>query len=176
MTHLRMTALPTVMVCEQACRDGGQHQLLILLDSFHWFQRWEDAMALPKDHELSSLFFSQIRDVVLRPDVAHYKEEKDRLTKLLRRVPQHYQILSGVRRVIPQVGVTHAAVHTAPGNIAFYLFDLVVMVVVCFHDSLQNLHRPSSRSFACGRIGIFGSSWQGQLMRPAWRVLKEVRP
>lgn len=89
----------------QACAKGLQPSVSVNLDPFHWFDRWDEVIVLPKTSGLVILFFSQLRDVVFRPDGEEYRNHKEQLQKNLGRAPSHNQILIGIRRVIPQVSI-----------------------------------------------------------------------
>jgi hypothetical protein len=95
-------------VVPQALNKSG-HRVFIRLDPYHWFDRWNDALALDKNHELVLLFYSQMRDVVFHVDMEDYRTERERLTKLrtkdggLSVRVRHAEILRGCRRVIRPV-------------------------------------------------------------------------
>jgi hypothetical protein len=94
----------------QALARSG-HQVLALLDPYHWFCRWDDGLALDKNNELVLLFYSQMRDVIFHVDMNDYRAKRERLIKLRTkdgkppaRVP-HREIVRGCRRVIRPVSV-----------------------------------------------------------------------
>lgn len=87
----------------QACEEGGQCDVLVKLDPFHWVKRWDGAIALSGDHELVKRFYFELRDIVFRPDATDYAREKARLQEVLGTKPTHSQILQGTRRIVPRV-------------------------------------------------------------------------
>lgn len=48
----------------------------ILLDPFHWFDRWDQAISLSADHPLCSIFHGHLRDALLVPDPTDYAREQ----------------------------------------------------------------------------------------------------
>lgn len=100
-----MQALPICIHAwpPQALKKAGHLDVVIKLDPFHWFQRWDECFAVPEDHILRLTFTAQLRDAVFVADVSDYRQERDRLQRQSGEKPSHHSILGSIRRIIPQV-------------------------------------------------------------------------
>ena len=72
----------------------------ILLDLYHWFERWDDCVAVKTGTVLSNMFCSHIRDAVLTPILEEYDNAKAALQRKNGKVPKHAEILPYCSRVV----------------------------------------------------------------------------
>ena len=72
----------------------------ILLDLYHWFERWDDCVAVKTGTVLSNMFCSHIRDAVLTPILEEYDNAKAALQRKNGKVPKHAEILRYCSRVV----------------------------------------------------------------------------
>ena len=72
----------------------------ILLDLYHWFERWDDCVAVKTGTVLSNMFCSHIRDAVLTPILEEYDDAKAALQRKNGKVPKHAEILRYCSRVV----------------------------------------------------------------------------
>ena len=73
----------------------------VLLDLYHWFDRWDEAIGMPNGDVRRCVFRAELKDACLVPDARDYRETKTRLTRQRGSKPSHREILTFCRRSIP---------------------------------------------------------------------------
>ena len=91
----------------QALKEGGHDDVLVLLDPWHWMDRWEDCIAVEgEDTYLKGEFMRDLSDAMFIVDREDYNKEKARLESQNQEgasvfsAPRHHEIVLACRRVI----------------------------------------------------------------------------
>ena len=74
----------------------------ILLDPYHWFERWDACIDQKQGSVLLNVFNAEMRDAVLTPVLEEYDEAYKALEASKKRKPKHAEVLKCCSRVILQ--------------------------------------------------------------------------